>query len=98
MNLYDYIVPPKDERFDELFGCENVRIERIVTVSVDAPKEFVQDHDEWVVVIEGEALLEIAGVKRWLKNGDILFIPKGEKHTLLDVKEPTLWLAVPFRC
>lgn len=87
------------EVFTPLLERGGVRIERIVshgqTTPVDAP--FVQDADEWVVVLRGSAALRIEGrAEMALEPGDHVFIPGGTRHwvTRTDPDAPTLWLAV----
>jgi cupin 2 domain-containing protein len=89
------------EAFTPLLERGGVRIERIVShgqaTPVDAP--FVQDADEWVVLLRGSAALRIEGRDEVaLAPGDHVFIPCGARHwvTRTDPGEPTLWLAVHF--
>lgn len=76
-----------------------VRIERIVSHGQATPEDtpFVQDADEWVVLLKGSAALRIEGrAEVALEPGDHVFIPGGTRHwvTRTDPDEPTLWLAV----
>lgn len=94
MNLFDYSLPPNGEQFTTLLEHKNVKIVRIVTTSLPEGNSYCQDEDEWVVVLEGEAALEIAGEKRVLRKGDTLFIPAKTSHKILHAAKGTLWLAV----
>lgn len=94
MNLYDYIAPKEGEIFDTLLENKNIKIVRIVSSDSVDNKIYIQDEDEWVVVLEGYAVLEIDGVAVELKKGDSLFIPKKIPHRVTKTKANTLWLAI----
>lgn len=86
------------ERFDEMLTRPGVRIERIVSTGHASPAgEYqVQDWDEWVLLIEGAAGLEIGGSETRLARGDHLLIAAGTRHRVAwtDPDRPTIWLAV----
>ena len=94
MNLFDYQTPRRGERFDTLLETRNVRIVRIVSSDNIEPILYVQDDDEWVVVLEGEATLEVNGKEALLRKGDYLFIPASTPHRVIATAKGTLWLAV----
>jgi len=79
---------------------KNVRIERIVSHGESSPKDFWYDQDqaEWIVVLKGEAKLEIDGDNGsiHLKVGDHLLIPAHQRHRVewTMPNEPTIWLAM----
>jgi uncharacterized cupin superfamily protein len=70
------------------------RVEQILTGRLDGRQQFVGDDDEWVVVLEGSARLEVGGVAHDLRAGDWVLIPAGEAHVLHDAAPGTSWLAV----
>jgi cupin 2 domain-containing protein len=87
------------EVFTPLLERGGVRIERIVSHGQTTPQDapFVQDADEWVVVLRGSAALRIEEqAEVALAPGDHVFIPGGVRHwvTRTDPDAPTLWLAV----
>lgn len=89
----------RKEAFTELLAQGGVRIERIVSngQATPADKPFVQEADEWVVVLRGSAALRLEGyAEASLEPGDHLLIPGGVKHwvTRTDPDGPTVWLAV----
>jgi cupin 2 domain-containing protein len=86
--------PDSGERFDELLGCKNVRIERIVSSETPERKEYIQDHDEWVMVLKGSAVIVVDGTEEKLGEGDYLFIPQKTPHTVTRTDQGTVWLAV----
>ena len=96
MNLFEYELPYKDESFKTLHKRGSLEIVRIVSASVDEPKDFCDERDEWVVLLQGEAKLTMNDQEIVLRSGDIFFIPALTPHTLLSVAKGTLWLAVHY--
>jgi cupin 2 domain-containing protein len=94
MNLYDPTVPETGETFTSLLEHKNIRVVRIASSEEIEPIEYVQGEDEWVVVVEGEATLEIAGETVNLQKGEHLFIPAHTPHTVHHTAHGTIWLAV----
>lgn len=94
-NLFTDAAPPqKGERFDEILRHRNMVVERIVSSSSIIPQEYVQRQDEWVLLVQGEATLCVAGETVTLKSGDYLFLPAGVPHTVERASEGAMWLAV----
>ncbi|MEY4483423.1 MAG: hypothetical protein RL693_875 [Verrucomicrobiota bacterium] len=86
-----------NENFLTLFESAGAKIERIASHARASPKDFWydQDHDEWVIVLKGEASLEFEGgdiVE--LKTGDYRLIQKHVKHRVERTTADTIWLAV----
>ena len=89
--------PEASELFEEVLRRPGVRIERIVSHGHVTPPDqpYVQDWDEWVLVLEGAARLMLDGVgERALAAGEHLFIPAGMAHRVTYTQDPTIWLAV----
>lgn len=86
--------PTEGERFETLLAHDNLVVERIVSSTSAAQKEYVQPQDEWVVLLRGEASLEIAGNSVSLRTGDYLFLPAHTPHRVSSVTDGALWLAV----
>lgn len=88
--------PEAGEAFTELLRCRNVTVERISSSAAPEQILYDQEQDEWVVLIEGRATLEIEGASVDLTPGDYLFIPAGTRHRVVaTAPEPRcLWLAV----
>lgn len=87
------------EAFTELLTRPGIRLERIVSngQSTPADEPMVQDADEWVLLLEGEAGLRIGDSGEVvLKPGDHLLIETGRKHwvTFTAKDRPTIWLAL----
>jgi cupin 2 domain-containing protein len=100
MNLYTLPTPlPADELTELLAAGTGVRIERIISCGQASPPGFWydQDGDEWVVLLQGEAVLAYAdGRRASLATGDWLLIPAHEKHRVesTSTEPPCIWLAV----
>lgn len=69
-------------------------VEQIVSGEVEAAVDYLQDHDEFVVVLAGAALLEVDGEHLDLGAGDWLLLPRGTPHRLVTTEPGTNWLAV----
>ena len=88
-----------DEFFEILLDAPDVRIERIVGLKpFDKPGPWYdQEEDEWVVLLQGEAHLEIKDEKIiHLKKGDFVFLPAHKVHRISKTKsnQKCIWLAV----
>jgi cupin 2 domain-containing protein len=96
-NIYSNASPPqKGERFETLLTHNGFVVERIVSSSKIASHCYVQQQDEWVVLLQGEAVLDIAGKNTPFTSGDYVFLPAKMPHTVLSVSEGALWLAIHF--
>ena len=94
-NVYEYTLPDIDsENFQTLLNHKNVGIKTIVSNKLSTPQIFKQECDEWVIVLQGCAKIEMDGVVYKLKKGDTLFIPANKEHILLKTKKVVVWLAV----
>jgi cupin 2 domain-containing protein len=94
-NLFENAAPPTNgERFETLLQHKNLVIERICS-SADIPlTRYVQSQDEWVLLVQGTAEIEIDGTVESLKSGDYVFLPTNTPHCVQKVSEGALWLAV----
>lgn len=90
--------PDGDERFEPLLlGPGGLLVERIVSHGQTTPEALwhVQDHDEWVTVLEGEAVLGFeGGTRARLRCGDQYYLPRGLRHRVEYTSSPCIWLAV----
>ncbi|MBY6108552.1 cupin domain-containing protein [Ferrimonas balearica] len=91
------------EWFDGLVQTPNARIERILSHGQVTPQGqwYDQAEDEFVVLIEGAAQLQIEGESqpRQLAAGDWLLLPAHCRHRVVwtDPNQPSLWLALHLR-
>jgi len=89
-----------DELLTDILVRPGCRIERIVsfgqTTPVDRP--FLQEWDEWVVVLQGAARVMMNDQEFTLMPGEHLFIPAHVAHwvTFTEPHSPTIWLAIHF--
>lgn len=94
-NLFDDARPSGEaERFDTLLAQGDVVVERIVSSGPVPRQVFVQAQDEWVMLVRGEALLEVGDLRRPMTAGDHVFLPAGTAHAVTTRSEGAVWLAV----
>ncbi len=101
-NIFDHIPDHTDtEIFETLFENSRARIERIVSTGHHSPEGFWydQEDDEFVLLLQGEALLGFETKEVRLREGDWMVIPAHRKHRVLWTApdRPTLWLALFVR-
>ncbi|OQK15987.1 hypothetical protein AU255_12755 [Methyloprofundus sedimenti] len=91
-----------EELFTTLLQHKNLKIERIVSRGhANADDQWYdQEHDEWVLLVQGEAILELAEQRQLIKlqAGDYLLIPTGCKHRVEWTRPEidNIWLAIHF--
>ena len=85
--------PVLGELAEEVVAFENAVVEQILSGRLDAPADYLQEQDEWVVVLAGGAVLEVGGERIELCARDWLFLPSGLPHRLLETEPGTSWLA-----
>lgn len=101
-NIFELI--PDDlgeEVFDLLVQSGDVKIERIISKGHASPDTgwHDQDHNEWVIVLQGEALISIEGGEEIdLCAGGYVNIPAHTKHKVSWTKpdSETIWLAIHY--
>jgi cupin 2 domain-containing protein len=69
-------------------------VEQILSGTLSEPVSFEQDHDEWVLVLEGRARLLVEETELELEAGEWLLLPAGCPHTVLETLPGTSWLAL----
>ena len=94
MNIYDYITPRIGETFTTLLQHKNIKINRIVSSDDLDETEYIQEEDEWLVVLEGKATLLLKDEKKTLIKGESLFIPSKTPHRVVRTQNGTIWLTV----
>lgn len=99
MNKNIFEVCPSDsgkEEFIDILKKINIHIEKIVSHGQITPtnEPYIQEHDEWVLVLSGKAKLKLENKEYTLDTGEYLFIPKDVKHWVTYTESPTIWLAV----
>jgi cupin 2 domain-containing protein len=86
--------PATGEHTEVLVSGAGWRIEQILSGRLAAPVEDLLDHEEWVVVLAGAAMLDVAGVTQTLETGEWLILGPGVPHRVLATEPGTSWLAV----
>ena len=100
LNLFNLPDPlPHNEDIIDLVRSDDIRIERIVSTGQTTPagEWYDQDQDEWVVLIQGKAVLEYeTGEKLRLSAGDHVLLPAHCRHRVAytSPQPPCIWLAV----
>ncbi len=95
MNLYNLPHPSLDtEHFQTLFHNPSFKIEAIRSHLTQPGKWYDQEEDEWVILIQGSAQLQVNDKILTLTHGDSLFLPKHTPHQVLNTSEDALWLGV----
>jgi cupin 2 domain-containing protein len=103
-NLFDDL--PADlpkELFSPLIQGKTFRVERIVSQGHASLLGFWydQEENEWVIVLEGHARVEIEGICETieLRRGSYINVPAHTKHRVIwtDSREKTVWLAIHYR-
>lgn len=96
-NIFNHLpLLTESEEFETLLQQGHVKIERIVSSSHPDDTLQCQTHDEWVLLMQGAAILELNGNAQSLTLGDYLFIPAGAPHRVVstDSEPPCIWLAI----
>ena len=86
--------PVAGERVEALLQHGDVVIEQILSGHDATAQAYLQDHDEWVVLLAGAAVIDVGGEQLELKPGDWAFLPARVPHMVLRTMAGTSWLAV----
>jgi uncharacterized cupin superfamily protein len=86
--------PARGEETIQLARAAGFEVEQILSGALPAPQDYEQDHDEWIVVLAGGAVLEVDGVAHELAVGDWWLLSAGTPHRLVHTEPGTSWLAV----
>lgn len=101
-NLFDKIPAAiAEEISDSLLSNSGIEIKRILSKGQSSPAIgwYEQVDNEWVVVLQGEAILAFEHeVEKHLQAGDFCFIPAAQKHRVkwTPADQVTVWLAIYF--
>lgn len=86
--------PATGERIERIVALRGLVVEQILSGPSRARQAYLQDTDEWVVVLDGAAVVEVAGRRLSLTAGDWAFLPAGVPHSVTETRAGTNWLAV----
>jgi mannose-6-phosphate isomerase-like protein (cupin superfamily) len=86
--------PKTGELTHRLAEMGPVVVDQILSGRLDGPVDYRQDTDEWVVVLDGSATLDVDGHSMHIGTGDWVLLPAGTAHTLVETQPGTSWLTV----
>ncbi len=86
--------PGAGEHVHRLAELGHAVVDQILSGVLDGPVEYEQDVDEWVVVLHGEATLDVEDERMHLQPGDWVLLPAGTRHRLVETAPGTNWLTV----
>jgi cupin 2 domain-containing protein len=86
--------PEVGEQVLRLSSGEGWWVEQILSGALAEPVDDLLDHEEWVLVVEGSAVLEVDGTRVGLDGGDWVRLGPGIPHRVLTTRPGTSWLAV----
>jgi cupin 2 domain-containing protein len=86
--------PATGELAEEVLAFGNAVVEQILSGRLDAPAEYLQEQDEWVLVLAGAATLEMDGEPVELAAREWVLLPSGLPHRVVRTEPGTEWLAV----
>lgn len=100
MNIFEIEKLPEieeEEIVDILKENEDVKIERIISTG-QVSDWMVQEKREYVLLIQGNAVIEFNDKTVEMKSGDTLFIEKRERHRVAYTGENPycIWFCVHF--
>ena len=89
-----------EELFEVLIENSQLKIERIVSKGHSSPTKgwYDQVTNEWVIVLQGNAVLGFEDKEVSLEQGDYVNIPAHTKHKVLrsSADPETIWLAIHY--
>jgi len=94
VNIHDYTLPQSGETLTSLLEHKNIKINRIVSSDHIEPLEYIQEEDEWVLLLQGKATLLVNNEEVILNEGDTFFIPSKIPHSVVKTEKNTLWITV----
>ena len=98
-NIYKNVfIDKENEEFVDILKNEKVRIERIVSNGQSSANNFWydQDENEFILLLEGSAIIEFEDNEVTLQKGDYLEIKAKVRHRVKETNKenPTIWLAI----
>ena len=100
MNIFEIEKLPdikENEIIDILKETENIKIERIISTG-QISDWMVQEKKEYVVLVQGTAIIEFNDKKVEMKAGDTLFIDKMVRHRVAYTSQNPycIWFCIHF--
>jgi cupin 2 domain-containing protein len=85
--------PVTGEHAETVVRVRNLVVEQVLSGRV-RPVDYLQDDDEWAIVLAGRATLAVAGERVELGAGEWVLLPAGTPHRLIRTDPGTNWLTV----
>ncbi|MGP8209278.1 MAG: cupin domain-containing protein [Acidimicrobiales bacterium] len=89
--------PARGEALFPLLGAPGLEVRQVLSGELEAPVDYLQEEDEWALVVTGSALLEVDDAVIELGPGDWVWLPAGTPHRLLRTEPGTSWVTVHHR-
>ena len=86
--------PATGEHITRLADIGDSVVDQILSGRLDEPIGYRQDEDEWVVVLNGRAILDVEDERLHLGPGDWVMLPARTLHRLVETDPGTSWLTV----
>ena len=85
--------PETSERVDTLVQLRNLSVAHVLGRVVE-PTKYLQSEDEFALVLDGAATLDVLGEHIELARGDWVLLPAGVPHQVVTSERGTSWLTV----
>lgn len=84
------------EIFSDILKCQNVVIEKIISSDKIESVIYNQPQDEWVILLQGKATLQLENQLINLVSGDYIFIRANTTHQVIktSINPFCIWLAI----
>lgn len=86
--------PAQGEVLFRLVEADGLEIRQVLSGEMEGPADYVQDEDEWALVVSGSARLAVGDDTLELGPGDWVWLPAGEPHRLVSTQRGTSWVTV----
>jgi cupin 2 domain-containing protein len=88
--------PDSGETVTDIATGSSFRLEHIVSHGMSSASGFWYDQDrpEWVLLMQGQSVLEFEEGSLELKAGDSLLIPAGMRHRVASASADAIWVAL----
>jgi cupin 2 domain-containing protein len=86
--------PPRGESDRSLVTSGGLSVRQVLSGRLDTPVAYLQQQDEWALVVSGGARLQVPGEEIELGPGEWVWLPAGTAHTLVSTVPGTSWVTV----
>ncbi len=74
--------PTSDKNYSKLLYSDSLSSSFVIVIPKEVKLHYHANHTEQVVVISGEADMVLGELNIHIKAGDVIFIPKGTRHSV----------------